>query len=81
MAPTWRPALCTCGVILDLEFPRSCFPRTERRGAARGSAIQGLGKGGSLPLVIMVQAAVEEVHRLYFKPRHKPEVMQHKAYE
>ena len=45
-------------------FPRSCLPRAARRGAARGSAIQGLGKGGALSLVLIVQATAEEAHRV-----------------
>ena len=51
---------------------RSCLPRVARRGAARGSALQGLGKGGALSLVLIVQATAEEVHSSYYKPRHKP---------
>ena len=34
--------------------------------------MQGLGKGGALSPVLIVQATAEEVHRVYFKPRHKP---------
>ena len=44
--------------------PRSCLPRAARRGAARGSAMQGLGKGGALSLVLIVQATAEEVNRV-----------------
>ena len=41
-----------------------------RRGAWRCNT--GLGKEGALPLVLIVQATAEEVHRAYKKPRHKP---------
>ena len=34
--------------------------------------MQGLGKGGALSLFTIVQATAEEVHRVYYKPRHKP---------
>ena len=55
-----------CGVFSFLS------PRAARRGAARGSAIQGLGKGGALFLVLIVQATAEEVSRAYIKPRQTP---------
>ena len=57
-------------------------PREARYGAARGSAIQGLGKGGALSPVLIVQATAEEVHLAYYKPRHKLElelIQPHKA--
>ena len=54
------------------EFPRSCLPRVERRGAALGSAIQGPGKRGALSLVLIVQTVAEEVHRVHFEPRNGP---------
>ena len=38
----------------------------------RGSAIHGLGKGGALSLAPIGKATAAEVHRLYYKPRHKP---------
>ena len=34
--------------------------------------MQGLGMGGALSLVLIVQVTAEEVHRSYYKPRHKP---------
>ena len=34
--------------------------------------MQGLGKGGALSLILIVQATAEEVHRVYYKPRYKP---------
>ena len=54
--------------VLFWGFPRSCLPRLARRGAARGSAIQGLGKGGALSLVLIVQATAEEVHGVIVNP-------------
>ena len=51
-------------VAFFLFFPRFCLLRAARRGAARGSAIQGPGKGGALSLVLIVQATAEEVHRV-----------------
>ena len=36
--------------------------------------MQGLGKGGALSLVLIVQATAEEVHRLYYELRHKPKL-------
>ena len=35
-------------------------------------SIKGLGKGGALSLVPIIQATTEEVHHVYYKPRHKP---------
>jgi hypothetical protein len=46
-------------------FPRSCLLRAARRGAACGSAIQGLGKGGALSLVLTAKATTEEMHRVF----------------
>ena len=43
--------------------PRSCLPHVERWCAARGSAIRGLGKGGALSLVLIVQATAGEVQK------------------
>ena len=34
--------------------------------------MQGLGKGGALSLVLIVQATAEEVRRVYYKSRHTP---------
>ena len=34
--------------------------------------MQGPCKGGALSPVLIVQATSEEVHRVYYKPRHKP---------
>ena len=44
-------------------LPHSCIPRVARCGVARGSGKQGLGKGGALSLVLIVQATAEEVNR------------------
>ena len=49
---------------VDFFFLVPVLPRAARRGAARGSAMQGPGKGGALYLVLIVQATAEEVHRV-----------------
>jgi len=54
------------GVSSFLFPPRNAM----RRGAWKCNA--GLGKGGALSLVFIVQATAEEVLRVYFKLRHKP---------
>ena len=69
MRPVRRAAGCGLEAV---GFPRSCLPRVARRGAVRGSAIEGLDMGGALSLVLIVQATAVEVHRVYSKPRHKP---------
>ena len=46
-------------------FSRSCLPRAARRGAERGSAINGLGKGGALSLVLIVQATLQRRCTVY----------------